>query len=509
MDERNAEISSTVNRDSTVDFDGNEVNTLVQIEEQIQKSQHVNGMVSNSSRKSRKKKKSTQVEKNVLETSRSADRNGSGDGVVNGRTREPLGYVEVKVEAQEMSQTIGDCSNSSRKQKKRFAEVVDEIQETWHTMEEENTNAGSNPKERRKFLKTEEQIEETSQAVEQTSNVFPRKKKKKKFKPLNIEEALPWHRKFKFSRDDIKRLKELADIELKGGRFTEEEDAQIKKNWNAYSNYYKLDFFDVFYCGHRQSEEAKAIRATHVYAELARGLPYRTACSVASRARVILHPHYDIHSRYTQTEKDRIMKLKDMYGKDWNKIAVFLQRTPASVSQHYARMMYKKGPFSTEEKSTILGWIRETYGEEQADMLSSKDIDWKRMQQEVMRHRFPWQLKLACPQLIVNNVAAHPLRDYISVPEGAREEWPLISHHVSDNRPIHLASRQPTFAANRLSFGSSASDRNVLAGERRDKGVTFDSRPFNPRGETAARLLPSGVLACCALDECQLTFFDI
>ncbi|KFD55976.1 hypothetical protein M513_03100 [Trichuris suis] len=368
MNEGVAEMPPTVERKHTTSYDGRGVKRSVQL---IQKAPHVVEEVSNASRKSRKKKRFAQIEKEIQETSPATSKKAIVDGELSERRNGPLGTVKVKEEVQEMPEAVDECSSSTSKRRKRKSRLL-------------------------RFVEIEEQVEETSQAVEASSNESPkRKEKKKKFKPLKIEEALPWHRQFVFNRDDIKRLKETTGIELKRGRFTEEEDALIKKNWNAYSNYYKLDYFDVFCCGHRKSEDAKFTKETHVYAELARKLPLRTACSVAYRARVILHPCYDIQHRYSQSEKERILELKEIHGKDWNKISLFLQRTPYSVAQHYARMLYKKGPFSEEEKNAIFDWIRETYGEERMDTLSSSDIDWKRMQQEVMRHRFPGQLKVA------------------------------------------------------------------------------------------------------------------
>ncbi|KAJ1134185.1 hypothetical protein NDU88_000640, partial [Pleurodeles waltl] len=161
-------------------------------------------------------------------------------------------------------------------------------------------------------------------------------------------------------RHDLERFKEFKKqgIPIRFGRFSAEENEQIRKNMQHYLEVTGIDAADKVTHTHRYPEEAQAIsevKKRHSLSDyIAVGIP-RPSKLVLGRAQKM----FDLQNykgRYTQEETDLLLRQHATCGNNWNKISDNIGRSRLSVALKFSQLRnpVNQGSWSKEEKRKLM-----------------------------------------------------------------------------------------------------------------------------------------------------------
>ncbi|XP_032776196.1 transcription termination factor 1 isoform X2 [Strigops habroptila] len=186
-----------------------------------------------------------------------------------------------------------------------------------------------------------------------------------------LEEFIPHVRNIsdssvmKMAGRDLRRFKQFKKqgIAVRFGRFSEQENDQIRKNIEEFLQITGIDSAEKLLFTSRYPEEKKTIsrlKAEYLFCEkLSEGIP-RPWRLIYYRARKIFDPN-NYKGRYTKEEKEKLKKYYALHGNDWKKISEIMSRSNLSVAMKYSEIKsaVNYGPWSKEETQKLMRAVEE------------------------------------------------------------------------------------------------------------------------------------------------------
>uniref|UniRef100_A0A8D0CDF4 Myb-like domain-containing protein n=1 Tax=Salvator merianae TaxID=96440 RepID=A0A8D0CDF4_SALMN len=163
--------------------------------------------------------------------------------------------------------------------------------------------------------------------------------------------------------DRFKKFKREG-MAVKFGKFSKEENDQLRKNVDAFMKESGIDSVEKLFFPHRFPEEKRSINKLKYDlsfgVKIAEGIP-RPWRLVYYRARKMLDPRNYI-GKYSETEKMNLKYYQALYGNNWKKISELMSRSSHSLALKYSELKFKtnSGPWSREETKKLIEAMEET-----------------------------------------------------------------------------------------------------------------------------------------------------
>ncbi|GFY65574.1 transcription termination factor 1 [Trichonephila inaurata madagascariensis] len=199
------------------------------------------------------------------------------------------------------------------------------------------------------------------------------------FEPAPVNFSVPLlhkHEKLSVVTAEMKESLRENGVLIKYGRFSEEEDTILQKNYQQFVEEFGIDdpclLFGIGLTT-RNSKVVRFLKAKHFYIRLGKGLENRTLLSIYKRARTLFNP---LRSS-KRFKKEEIAKLKHSYnflGSKWTKIGNIVGRSDMNcqVSYRWHAKDANKGKWSSEEENNLIIAIKTVA---QTDDISSNNIE--------------------------------------------------------------------------------------------------------------------------------------
>ncbi|XP_059849770.1 transcription termination factor 1-like [Hypanus sabinus] len=207
------------------------------------------------------------------------------------------------------------------------------------------------------------------------------------------------HSMYKYDLPRFEKFKEEG-IPIRQGRFTKEENEQLKKNikelmeltgiQSEWEFFHVSDSFD-------EMMRIKQLKQSNLFCtKLAEGIPRPWKC-VYQRAKKMFDPNR-CKGRYTEEELKKLNHLLQIHGNQWIKIGKLMDRSDTSVLNR-ARLLKKSlktGPWSKKEVRTLMKIMEKIIKERMAELpnnLTISDSDSKvpnSILREKLYKKLPW-----------------------------------------------------------------------------------------------------------------------
>ncbi|KAG9469419.1 hypothetical protein GDO78_020545 [Eleutherodactylus coqui] len=194
------------------------------------------------------------------------------------------------------------------------------------------------------------------------------------------------------------RMAKKNGIMFRSGQFTIDEDEQIKKNVQKFMSEVGIDSAEHLFCTYKFPEKKRTLeeikRKFHFGHRIAEGLNRRIS-DIFNRAKKI----FDLSTkrgRFSEEEADQLMMYYELYGKNWRKISLLMNRTTYSSSLKFSQIRLDPvlGVWSTEEmnrlitavKQFVLNSLGRDNGDEPVTIAKEKlytGISWVQIEEEV------------------------------------------------------------------------------------------------------------------------------
>ncbi|GFR31181.1 transcription termination factor 1 [Trichonephila clavata] len=161
---------------------------------------------------------------------------------------------------------------------------------------------------------------------------------------------------------DMKESLREKGVMIKYGKFSEEEDAILLRNYQQFVKKFGVDDPCLLFGIGLKRKNPKVLgflKAKHFYVRLGKGLENRPLLNIYKRARTVLNP-FRSSERF---EKEEIAKLKNSHnllGNKWTDIGNILGRTDTKckVSYRWHAKKVNKGKWSSEEENNLINAIK-------------------------------------------------------------------------------------------------------------------------------------------------------
>ncbi|XP_074527490.1 transcription termination factor 1-like [Halichoeres trimaculatus] len=184
-----------------------------------------------------------------------------------------------------------------------------------------------------------------------------------------MEEFLPDIRKFndekisRLLRLDLPRFREFKKegIPVRKGKFTEEENQQIRKNMADFQALIGIDSVEKVVFPERFKEEEveiKRLRKHHHYVErIAEGIP-RICDHVNTRVRKLFDERNRM-GKFSDEEVQTLVKLQNRHGNDWKRISEIMGRSIYSLEKRFSTCTQGHGAWNDDEVSRLKGALKD------------------------------------------------------------------------------------------------------------------------------------------------------
>ncbi|NWR96356.1 TTF1 factor, partial [Motacilla alba] len=169
----------------------------------------------------------------------------------------------------------------------------------------------------------------------------------------------------KMAGRDLMRFREFKKqgMAVKFGRFTQNENKQIRKNVEEFLALTGLDSAEKLLFTSRYPEDKDTIhrlKAEHHFCEkISEGIP-RPWRLIYYRARKMFDPN-NYKGRYTAEEKEKLKKYQALHGNDWKKISELMSRSNLSVAMKFSEIKsaINYGAWTEEETRKLISAVKD------------------------------------------------------------------------------------------------------------------------------------------------------
>lgn len=194
-------------------------------------------------------------------------------------------------------------------------------------------------------------------------------------------------------RYDLPRFLEFKKkgIPIRYGRFTETENAVLRKNVEDFLVLVGLDCATKLFFTHRYSEEKQTItklKRLHTFIKyIAEGIP-RPCLHIYARGRKMFDEQ-NYMGRFSASEIQTLRKLYTLYGNNWKMISELTGRSPIAVQKRYAQLCENAGAWSKAELSRLIKAVRNYVIKKLPE--SDRSNTAVSVEKEMLYKGLPWQ----------------------------------------------------------------------------------------------------------------------